>query len=177
MWSSFALRRETTSQPIGSVTSDWQECHRPDRQGMVARSVEVAVASMASDPEISISEAAPRAPRLGCARQGSRQVKGHYSEEEAGSARAPIGHYHWPLLRSQISTPSSPNSARICSRRWFFIRARPDTSRTLAGRCPAAGRRVRTCPDLVGRVRTPSGVAGRRSGWLGTKGGWPPLPR
>ena len=83
---------------------------------MTARSVEVAVASMSSGPEISISEAAPRAPRLGYAREGSRQVEDHYSEEEEGYARAPIGHYQGLLLRSQISTPSSPNSARMFSR-------------------------------------------------------------
>ena len=80
---------------------------------MTAISVEVAAASMASGPEISISEAAPRAPRLVNAREGSRQVEDHYSEEEEGSARAPIGHYQWLLLRSQISTPASPNSARM----------------------------------------------------------------
>ena len=83
---------------------------------MNARSVEVAVASMASGPEISISEAAPRAPRLGYAREGSRQVEDHYSEEEEGSARAPTGHYQWLLLRSKIAAPASPNSARMFSR-------------------------------------------------------------
>ena len=64
---------------VPSSKSNWQpECHRPHRKGMNARSVEVAVASMESGPEISISEAAPRAPRLGYAREGSRQVEDHY---------------------------------------------------------------------------------------------------